>query len=322
MSNVTSCSPKMMSPRSTHTSGATGARVPSIQLVFLRASGLTLDDVGTLPRQLLRYVGERLDLPIPTIASLRTLYRRYKTQYVHQIWACEYLGLRSIETGHWAELEAWMRRDATESITLDELFQHAHYWLYERRILIPSERTLRDLGRSIWSDIERDVLAMIEATVTETQLIRADAVLATQEETSGMSVLEWLKAPPARHSPSTLTETLAKVRFLKELGAHEWAVDSVPFEKQRAYAQRIQARRPAKVRELKASTRTIELICFLRVTLAVIYPQECRLEFEVSPPQARDVGEGRPCRTVVLSCGETVGRLPVQDSSITCKFRH
>ena len=54
-----------------------------------------------------------------------------------------------------------MRRDATESITLDELFQHAHYWLYERRILIPAERTLRDLGRSIWSDIERDVLAMI-----------------------------------------------------------------------------------------------------------------------------------------------------------------
>ncbi|MDR5822477.1 hypothetical protein [Caballeronia sp. LZ043] len=41
----------------------------------------------------------------------------------------------------------------------------------------------------------------------------------------------------------------------------------MPIEKQRAYAQRIQARRPAKVRELKASTRTIELICFLRVTL-------------------------------------------------------
>lgn len=160
-----------------------------------------------------------------------------------------------------------MRRDATESITLDELFQHAHHWLYERRILIPAERTLRDLGRSIWSDIECDVLAMIKATVTETHLIRADAVLATQEGTSGMSVLEWLKTPPARHRPSTLTETFAKVRFLKELGAHEWALDSMPIEKQRAYAQRIQARRPAKVRELKASTRTIELICFLRVTL-------------------------------------------------------
>lgn len=32
----------------------------AIQLVFLRASGHTLDHVGTLPRQLLRYIGERL----------------------------------------------------------------------------------------------------------------------------------------------------------------------------------------------------------------------------------------------------------------------
>jgi hypothetical protein len=44
-------------------------------------------------------------------------------------------------------------------------------------------------------------------------------------------------------------------------------LDAVPIEKQRAYAQRIQSRRLAKVRELKASTRTIEMIFFLRMTL-------------------------------------------------------
>ena len=73
--------------------------------------------------------------------------------------------------------------------------------------------------------------------------------------------------PPARHSPTTLSETFAKVRFLKELGADSWALDAVPIEKQRAYAQRVRARRPAKVRELKASARRIELIFFLRVAL-------------------------------------------------------
>ena len=151
----------------------------AIQLVFLRASGHTLDHVGILPRQLLRYVGERLGLPTPTIASLRTLYQRYKTQYEHQVWACEYLGLASVSPDQRAGLEAWMRQDAAESLTLDELTQHAHYWLYGRRLLIPAERTLRDLGRSIWSDIERGLLAMIETAVLETQLVRADAVLST-----------------------------------------------------------------------------------------------------------------------------------------------
>ncbi|WP_240462208.1 hypothetical protein [Burkholderia sp. Nafp2/4-1b] len=71
----------------------------------------------------------------------------------------------------------------------------------------------------------------------------------------------------AQHSPSTITKTLSKVRFLKSLGAHTWNLDAVPIEKQRAYAQRIQARRTAKVRELAASTRTIELIFFLHITL-------------------------------------------------------
>ena len=217
----------------------------AIQLVFLRASGRTLDHVGTLPRQLLRHIGERLGLPTPTIASLRTLYQRYKTLYEHQVWICEYLGMTSIGPRHWAGLEAWMRQDAIESLTLDELLQHSHCWLYERRILIPAERKLRDLGRSIWSDVERDLLALIKATVTKTQLVHADSVLSAQHGTSGMRVLEWLKTPPARHSPSTLTETHMKVRFLKKLGAHTWILDAVPIEKQRAYAQRIQARRPA-----------------------------------------------------------------------------
>jgi TnpA family transposase len=239
----------------------------AIQLVFLRASGHTLDHVGTVPRQLLRYIGERLGLATPTIASLKTLYRRYKTLYDHQVWACEYLGLTSIGADQWSGLEAWMREDAHESLTLDDLLQHAHYWLYERRILIPAERTLKDLGRSIWADIERDVLAMIKAAVPDAQLERTDAVLSTRHGTSGMTVLEWLKTPPARHSPTTITETLDKVRFLKELGAHMWVLDAVPLEKQRAWAQRIQARRPVKTRGLKESTRMLELVFFLRVTL-------------------------------------------------------
>ncbi|MGF6736099.1 hypothetical protein OKW50_008272 [Paraburkholderia youngii] len=77
----------------------------AIQLVFLRASGHILDHVGTLPRQLLRHAGERLSLPTPTIAYLRTLYQRYKTLYEHQLWTCEYLGITSIGPKHWTELK-------------------------------------------------------------------------------------------------------------------------------------------------------------------------------------------------------------------------
>lgn len=36
---------------------------------------------------------------------------------------------------------------------------------YERKILIPADRTLRDLGRAIWAEIERHTLALIVATI-------------------------------------------------------------------------------------------------------------------------------------------------------------
>jgi hypothetical protein len=41
----------------------------------------------------------------------------------------------------------------------------------------------------------------------------------------------------------------------------------VALPKQRAYAQQVQARRPAKTRELKETRQTIKLVCFLRVSL-------------------------------------------------------
>ena len=79
--------------------------------------------------------------------------------------------------------------------------------------------------------------------------------------------LEWLKTPSKRHGPSTLAETIDKVRYLKELGAHDWNLSAVSLAKQQAYARQVQARRPVKTREIKPSRQLIELVCFLRVTL-------------------------------------------------------
>lgn len=124
---------------------------------------------------------------------------------------------------------------------------------------------------------------------------------------------------------ATLTETLAKVRFLKKPGAHTWALDAVPIEKQRAYAQRIQARRPAKVRELKASTRTIELIFFLRVTLleltdALLYQTGRRVSDLVR--QAYDCTTVRQARSAIEYRQELVAiKALVQDNERTAQER-
>ena len=48
----------------------------------------------------------------------------------------------------------------------------------------------------------------------------------------------------ARHSPSTLTETMDKVRVLKKLGTPDWNLDAIHAAHQAAYAQAIANRPP------------------------------------------------------------------------------
>jgi hypothetical protein len=93
-----------------------------------------------------------------------------------------------------------------------------------------------------------------------------DAAYSTRPGTD-TTCLEWLKTPSKRHGPSTLADTIDKVRYLKELGAHDWNLSAVSLAKQQAYARQVQARRPVKTREIKPSRQLIELVCFLRVTL-------------------------------------------------------
>jgi len=155
---------------------------------------------------------------------------------------------------------------AREASHQDDLVTAACHWLYERKILIPGERRVQDWARDAFASIEAEMLQTIETAVP------APARKACQESvysshSHGVTHLEWLKTPSKRHGPTTLAETLTKIRYLKSLGVHEWALDTIARPKQRAYAQQVQARRPAKSRELKESTQTIELVCFLRISL-------------------------------------------------------
>jgi len=81
------------------------------------------------------------------------------------------------------------------------------------------------------------------------------------------SHLEWLKTPPKRHSPSTMAETLEKIRALKAMGVHNWALDPIALSKQQAYAAHVQMRRPSMTARIEQQRQIVEIACFLRVTL-------------------------------------------------------
>ena len=71
----------------------------ALQIGFLKMCGRPLDVIQRVPTDLLKHLADQLEVPAPTIATLRALYlRRRRTLYEHQRWAIEFLGLVRFES--------------------------------------------------------------------------------------------------------------------------------------------------------------------------------------------------------------------------------
>jgi TnpA family transposase len=175
--------------------------------------------------------------------------------------------LRELESDDEAALTATLLAQAADASHSDDLVRSACQWLFTRRILIPGARRLQDRARGAFATVEAQILSEVNAAVPPSAASKVmDSAYRARPGGDGTH-LEWLKTPPKRHGPSTLAETLGKVRFLKALGAHDWNLSAVSLAKQQACARQVQARRPAKTRDIKPSRQLIELVCFLLVTL-------------------------------------------------------
>jgi len=239
----------------------------AIQMLFLRASGRPMDRFASVPKTLLRSVCDAFQSSGVSIASLRSLYARRQTLYEHQAWARTYLGLQELDESHTEKLQKVLAVAALEAAHPDDLAETVRLWLYERRIVIPGPRSKWPSGRQAFDATEAAMATTIEAWLGKAVLLKAiDWSYASQDGTAA-SHLEWLKTPPKRHSPSTMDETLEKIRALKELGVNDWPLDAVPLSKQQAYAAHVQMRRPSMTARIERQRQIVEIICFLRVTL-------------------------------------------------------
>ena len=239
----------------------------AIQMLFLRASGRPMDRFASVPKTLLRSVCDAFQSSAVTIASLRSLYARRQTLYEYQAWARTYLGLQDLDNTGADQLRGVLAVVALEAAHPDDLADTARMWLYERPIVIPGPRRVADWARLAFDATEANMAATVEAGLDKAALLKAvDWSYARQDSMVG-SHLEWLKTPAKRHSPSTMVETLEKIRALKELGVHTWPLDTVPLSKQQAYAAHVQMRRPSMTARIERQRQIVEIICFLRVTL-------------------------------------------------------
>jgi TnpA family transposase len=228
------------------------------QLPFL---GLT-----ELPTELtefeIRYV---FTFTAPELASLRTLYGRHRTLYEHQAWAIQFLDFHPFTEHRQRMLGRRMRSEAHQTFTIPRLVEFAKRWLYDRRVLIPADRLLRALARRAYAHSEQALVDAIHRQIPAQVLTSwHEALLRPRQD--GLSTLEWLPRPPRRKLRG-LKEQLEKVACLKALHVDAYALDDLRLERQRDDARDLHRRRAARFRDVKNPRRTLEMVCFRRITL-------------------------------------------------------
>lgn len=65
-----------------------------------------------------------------------------------------------------------MRSEAYQTFTIHRLVDFAERWLYDRRIIIPADRLLRDLARRAFAQTERALLDAVHREIPQEVLQR------------------------------------------------------------------------------------------------------------------------------------------------------
>jgi Domain of unknown function (DUF4158) len=125
----------------------------ALQLGFVRLTGTTLDAFDYVPRSVLDLVGRQLELPAPQLATLRAMYRRERTLFAHQAWACAHAGFRWPDSTDMEGLHTSLITLANVTIDRARLARYAREYLYDRGCLISR-------GREIERQVRRAVLAV------------------------------------------------------------------------------------------------------------------------------------------------------------------
>lgn len=239
----------------------------ALQLGFLKMTGRTLNSVEIVPPAVLEHLGRQIGAPPPRVASIRAFYRRRRTLFDHQESARQALGRGPLNDHAERGLTAHLRREAAAAYDVTELMTRARTWLVGRRYILPRERDIRRQAIAARRHQEQRIFSTIEAAAPLS--VRRDwvAKLAEVRELEQVTHLEWLRATPATRSARALEEQLKKVEFLRGLGADRVSLADLPAAGLEFYGRRIMTRKVGALGLIKEPRRTIELACFLRLTL-------------------------------------------------------
>ena len=250
---------------------------------FLKMTGSTLNSVEIIPAAVLESLGLQLGSSPPRIASIRAFYGRRRTLFDDQAAALRALGRTELSPHAERGLVAYLRREAAALFDSADLMGLARSWLVDHDYLLLRDRDIRRLAVAARRHHEQVLFKIIGAPMRSERETWVERLLAPVTG-ADLSHLEWLDAAPASKSIKGLEEHIEKIGFLKDLGADRIVLPDLPLAGLEHFARRLISRKPSSLARIKDPHRTIEVACFLRLTLL------------------RLTRRSPPCRTAGQSC--------------------
>jgi len=151
----------------------------ALQIGFLRMSGRLLKAVRVVPPALWHHLGRQFGVAAPDLASLRAMYRRAPTLIEHQQLACEALHFRWFSEHQRRALLRALRDELTRTGDRNRLLIFARRWMYDHRLIIVHERSLRSMIAAAVRQYETRLAKGIQASVEMGLLERWQQTLIT-----------------------------------------------------------------------------------------------------------------------------------------------
>ena len=239
----------------------------ALQIGFLKMTGTTLNSVELIPPESSiilagNSIACRRGLP-PSGHSIAGVAGRCSSIMRRRCDCSGAASSRRMPNAGWWRIFA---RKPPSSSTMWSSWRCARTWLVEHDYLLLRDRDIRRLVIAARRHHEQVLFKTIAAAVPSDA--RSGCHVCWRRSRAARTTISngWVAVPSSR-TVKGLEEQIKKVDFLKELGADRLVLPDLPLVGLEHFARRMTARKPAALARIEDPHRTIEVACFLRLTL-------------------------------------------------------
>ena len=205
----------------------------ALQLCALRYLGFVPRNLSAAPRSAACFVADQLEVSPDEIQSYA---RREQTRRQHFTEVREHLGFSMLRSRDVEELEAWLVERALEHDAPKVLFRLARERLRTERLVFPAPDRIVRLVSSARGRAQERTYTLVEPLLSAERRARLDGLLEAKASNS-WSTLKWLGQGASGESPGSIKSEVAKLAFLRQLGAHEWDLSDLNPNRRKFLAQ-------------------------------------------------------------------------------------